>query len=118
MRKRVANIVRRGRNKAEHSAGPRDAVIPLVEELTPWLDPWDVARRLAHLSHLLFLDSADTHPSLGRYSFVTADPFVWLCVRRGRMAEDESIDRHVDPFGILSERLKQWQIETVPGLPP
>ncbi|MHB1571686.1 MAG: hypothetical protein ACYC0H_21120, partial [Solirubrobacteraceae bacterium] len=58
---------------------------PLVEELTPWLDPWDVCRRLASLPHLLFLDSAADHPQLGRYSFVAADPFDWLCVRRGRV---------------------------------
>jgi para-aminobenzoate synthetase component I len=47
---------------------------PLVEELVPAPDPWDVARRLAHLPHLLFLDSADVHPELGRYSYITADP--------------------------------------------
>src|SRR5689334_5105646 len=35
-----------------------EPAVPLVEELTPAPDPWDVARRLAHLPHLLFLDSA------------------------------------------------------------
>jgi para-aminobenzoate synthetase component I len=49
-------------------------VVPLVEELIPAPEPWDVARRFAHLRHLLFLDSADPHPILGRYSYVTADP--------------------------------------------
>jgi para-aminobenzoate synthetase component 1 len=48
--------------------------LPLVEELVPAPDPWDVARRLAHLPHMLFLDSAEFHPTLGRYSYVTADP--------------------------------------------
>ena len=43
--------------------------LPLVEELVPAPDPWDVARRLAHLPHLLFLDSAEFHPELGRSSF-------------------------------------------------
>ena len=47
---------------------------PLVEELVPCPDPWDVARKLAHLPHLLFLDSADRHPARGRYSYVSADP--------------------------------------------
>lgn len=47
---------------------------PLVEELIPCPDPWDVARKLAHLPHLLFLDSADRHPQRGRYSYVMADP--------------------------------------------
>ena len=50
------------------------AFTPLVEELVPCPDPWDVARRLAHLPHLLFLDSAERHPDRGRYSYVAADP--------------------------------------------
>jgi para-aminobenzoate synthetase component 1 len=49
-------------------------VVPLVEELIPAPDPWDVARKLAHLPHLLFLDSAEAHRDRGRYSYVTADP--------------------------------------------
>jgi para-aminobenzoate synthetase component 1 len=47
---------------------------PLVVELVPAPDPWDVARRLAHLPHLLFLDSSEQHADRGRYSYVAADP--------------------------------------------
>src|SRR5438045_876991 len=54
---------------------------PLVEELSARLDPWEACRRLAGLRHLLFLDSAARHPTLGRYSFLTADPFHWLTAR-------------------------------------
>ena len=50
------------------------SLTPLFEELIPAPEPWDVARKLAHLPHLLFLDSADPHPDRGRYSYVTADP--------------------------------------------
>ncbi len=54
--------------------------LPLIEELTPPPDPWQTARRLADLPHLLFLDSADdaAGPAINRYSFVTADPVRWL----------------------------------------
>ncbi|HTU16450.1 MAG TPA: aminodeoxychorismate synthase component I [Gemmataceae bacterium] len=104
--------------KTVPSATPREVVTPHVEELTPWIDPWDVCRRLAHLSHLLFLDSADSHPSLGRYSFVTADPFSWLCVRRGRIVDVDEGHRYVDPFAVLGQGLQQWHSETVAGLPP
>src|SRR5947209_2962653 len=48
--------------------------LPLVEELRPAPDPWEAFRRLAGLQRVLFLDSALAHPSLGRYSFLTADP--------------------------------------------
>ena len=51
---------------------------PLVRELVPASDPWHVARRLAHLPRLLFLDSAEKHPTRGRYSYVAADPSEWV----------------------------------------
>jgi para-aminobenzoate synthetase component 1 len=50
------------------------AAVPIAEEMIPAPDPWDVARKLSHLPHLLFLDSADAHPERGRYTYVTADP--------------------------------------------
>lgn len=53
---------------------------PLVEELGPSVVPHEAFRRLAGLPHALFLDSALRHPDLGRYSFVTADPFDFMCV--------------------------------------
>jgi para-aminobenzoate synthetase component I len=47
---------------------------PLAVELIPAPDPWEVARRLAHLPHLLFLYSAERHEERGRYSYVCAEP--------------------------------------------
>ncbi|HKI34019.1 MAG TPA: aminodeoxychorismate synthase component I [Gemmataceae bacterium] len=87
---------------------PPEPAAPLVEELTPAPDPWDAARRFAHLPHLLFLDSAALDSPFGRYSFLTADPFDWLSSRGG----DDN------PFPRLAERLARWRTETIPGLPP
>ncbi len=87
---------------------PPEPATPLVEELAPAPDPWDAARRLAHLPHLLFLDSAARDSPFGRYSFVTADPFDWLSTR----GPDD------DPFPRLAERLARWRSETLAGLPP
>src|SRR5262245_5474160 len=56
---------------------PTPPQAPLAVELVPAPDPWTVARRLAHLPHLLFLDSAEKHPDRGRYSYVTANPDLW-----------------------------------------
>jgi para-aminobenzoate synthetase component 1 len=81
---------------------------PLVEELPPTLDPWDAAQRLAGCDHLLYFDSAASDPHLGRYSFITADPFERLSSRQSR----------IDPFAVLAQRLKQHRVDTVPGLPP
>lgn len=51
---------------------------PLIKELLPAPDPMDVFQRLSARSHCLFLDSALRHNELGRFSFVTADPFDFL----------------------------------------
>ncbi len=59
------------------------SLAPLVEPLPAALTPWDACRRLAHLPHVLFLDSASSLPHLGRWSFVSAAPFAWL-ESRGR----------------------------------
>jgi para-aminobenzoate synthetase component 1 len=87
---------------------PPEPVVPLVEELSPVPDPWDAARRLAALPHLLFLDSAATDSPFGRYSFVAADPFDWLSAR----GQDDN------PFPRLAERLARWRSDSIAGLPP
>ena len=51
--------------------------------MPPWLDPWEVCQRLAHRPYLLYFDSAAVDPTLGRYSFVAADPF--MLSRRERL---------------------------------
>jgi para-aminobenzoate synthetase component 1 len=99
-----------------------------IEELTPVPVPWDVCRRLAHLPGLLFLDSADRHVALGRYSFVTADPFGWVRARRGEVSgslhrTEPGAAKHVwrgraDPFGQLAALLATYRTSPVPGLPP
>jgi para-aminobenzoate synthetase component 1 len=87
------------------------SALPVVEELTPAPDPWAVARRLAALPHLLFLDSADRHVDRGRYSFVTADPVEWLV--------DSTRDpKFPDPFVQVTRRLAAFAVPTLPGMPP
>ena len=82
------------------------SVFPLAEELTPAPDSWAVARRLARLPHLLFLDSADRHPDRGRYSFVAADPVAWLT------------DSPAEPFAEMAGRLAAFPLSSRPDLPP
>jgi para-aminobenzoate synthetase component 1 len=86
-----------------------ELIRPLVEELTPASDPWQVCLQLSSLPHLLFLDSAGNHPDVGRYSFVTAQPFHWMTARRGTAT---------DPFAALASSLATYRAERIPGLPP
>jgi len=51
-------------------------VAPLVHELVPAPDPLATCARFQDLPFLALLDSASDHEHLGRYSFLTADPFM------------------------------------------
>jgi len=75
----------------------------VVEELIPAPEPMEVARRLAHLPHLLFLDSAQRHAERGRYSYVMADPADWR------------IDA---PLSEIERCIDNRTYESVEGLPP
>jgi para-aminobenzoate synthetase component 1 len=94
--------------------------LPQVHELSPAPDPEDAFESLAGLPHLLFLDSALPHSTLGRFSFLTGDPFEWIW-SRGRytyVSNEPAPPPEADPFTILAERLRRWRTEPVIGLPP
>ena len=94
----------------------RQAAAPIVEEVTD-LEPWEVCLRLAALPHLLFLDSA-RQSALGRYSYVTADPFVWIWPPAGFINHVPVIMPPADPFDCLADALERYTAPTIPGLPP
>src|SRR5262245_7229631 len=92
----------------------------MVEELSPLPDAWEMCRRLASLSRLLFLDSAPGHPTLGRYSFLTGDPVEWIWSRGGGVyASGSAVPlASTDPFAVVAERLARFRVERRPDLPP
>ena len=83
---------------------------PLAVELVPAPGPWAVARKLAHLPHLLFLDSAEKHEDRGRYSYVAADPNVFGSEPAPFVGEELFVGERAD--------LNQFRLQSVPGLPP
>jgi para-aminobenzoate synthetase component 1 len=91
-----------------------------VEELVPAPKPEELLEQLTSLPHALFLDSALRHPTLGRYSFLTADPFEWLWSRRSRvsLSSEARVRGSADPFVVLAERLRRYRAERIRGLPP
>jgi para-aminobenzoate synthetase component 1 len=94
--------------------------LPLVEELRLAADAYEAFARLASLPHAIFFDSAMGHPSLGRYSFVMADPFDWLWSRGQRtwIASEKQPREQADPFAVLGEWLARYPMGPVAGLPP
>ena len=89
---------------------PTPPQAPLAVELVPAPDPWAVARRLAHLPHLLFLDSSEKHADRGRYSYVTANPDMW--------ATDVLYGISSMPFADASLMTNYIRLPTLEGLPP
>jgi len=83
---------------------------PLVVALPETLQPWDCFTRLAHLPYVLFLDSASQHPELGRYSYITADPFQ-VTVARGPLEVRAALAQ-------VKEQWLEWRRSADPKLPP
>jgi len=79
-----------------------------VEELSPAPGPEEAFLRLCGRPHCLFLDSALSHPVLGRYSFLAADPFDYF----------ELPAHATDGLGELARRLSAMRAPTIAGLPP
>ena len=70
-------------------------------------DPAWCCEQLAGLPYRLFLDSASTTTRLGRYSFLTADPFD-VIERKGSSSALDDVRARLAPF----------QAEPIAGLPP
>ncbi|HYV35425.1 MAG TPA: aminodeoxychorismate synthase component I [Gemmataceae bacterium] len=79
--------------------------MPVVEELPSTFDPWQAFRSIASLPHAVFLDSAMSHPHLGRYSYLTADPFEWMTARRGSMVLQSGGVLANDPLAWLRRQM-------------
>ena len=90
------------------AASAEPAEFPLVEELTSVPDIEEALRRLSRQPHCLLLDSARRDPLLGRYSFLTADPFSYLSLRA---------DGH-DSLAILEKQLEPFAAKSRADLPP
>jgi para-aminobenzoate synthetase component 1 len=83
---------------------------PLVEELSPAPEIMVALRALADQPGVLLLESARPDERLGRYSFLTADPFDWI--------EIADVEFGVDPFAALRSRMSRFATDSLPDLPP
>lgn len=87
-----------------------------VRELQ-WIEPITAMLGLAHRANLTFLDSAARHELLGRYSYLTCDPFCTYTVLQGQ-ARCNGEAREGDPWRVLGALLAKYPQEHCPDLPP
>jgi para-aminobenzoate synthetase component I len=80
----------------------------VIVELHPAPDPSDAFRRLCHLPHCIFFDSALADPHVGRYSFIAADPFELI-----NAAPDD-----VSAWTRIQQSLDRFSAPALPDLPP
>ncbi len=86
------------------------ASLPLVQPLDPLPDVAETLSRFTDWPNVILFDSASRRPELGRYSFLTADPFAFE-----KLA---SVPFGSDPLARLSELSQRCAAESVPELPP
>ncbi len=83
---------------------------PLIEELSPVPDVLAAVRAVRQLPWTILLESALRREHVGRFSFLTADPFRRVVVPQVTYGND--------PWTALVAELEQFATEPVPGLPP
>ena len=75
-RMKATPMIRRSHQLESESPPPSTDDWPgTIVELDAALDPVEAFQRLCHLPHCIFFDSAQRGGSVGRYSFIAADPF-------------------------------------------
>lgn len=85
------------------------------------ISPVEAVPHLRHLPGLVLLDSSLPGGDVGRYSYVTADPFLTLRSRGRRVEITEAGSTGLldaDPWNVLSELLGRYAREAAPDLPP
>jgi para-aminobenzoate synthetase component 1 len=85
-----------------------EQTFPLIQELQPLPDSEEAFLHLAAYRHCIFFDSARRHATLGRYSFLAADPFDYL----------EFPADGTDAIGELARRLARFPAHRLLELPP
>ncbi|WP_350333731.1 aminodeoxychorismate synthase component I [Coralliovum pocilloporae] len=80
-------------------------------------DPEQLVEALMHLPYLVFLDSAMRHDTLGRYSFIAADPFGVFSVQDGTAFWDNAPLKG-SPANCLNACLERYRTDHDPDLPP
>jgi len=94
---------------------------PLVEEVTLPQEPSSLFPAFLDEPYPILLESSRLHPKLGRYSYITADPFLVIKSKGDKITLWEGgVERRWegDVFLALKRLLSNYAVAPVEGLPP
>ena len=92
------------------SESPGQALLPVVQDLSPVPAVTDALFAFANVPNVIVFHSALENGELGRYSFLTADPFEFVDLQRAMFG--------CDPFSRLRELSARFSAGSIGGLPP
>ncbi len=110
------------------SSAARGTVLPLAAELGPGLTPLAALEALRPLGYPVLLESCRVNERTGRYSFVTADPYLvfrsagdmveldWTAAPPGKYGKRAAMRRK--PLQKLRELMANYHTGRIEGLPP
>lgn len=90
---------------------------PLVEPFSLAAPPDALFARVAHLPQAIFLDSADAPSTLGRFSFIAADPFLRITAKHGKTRVNGKLQPG-NPFDVLQQFWQKFPMPSRADLPP
>ncbi len=107
----------------------RGTILPLFREIAkPGLTPLDALEAIGTVDHPVLLESARIHGKIGRYSFVTAEPYLLFrsqgdsielslpAAPKGKYGRRATVSRK--PLQKLRELMANYRTERIAGLPP
>ncbi len=110
------------------AAAGQGRIIPLAAELGSAVTPLGALEALRPLGHAVLLESVRRNERIGRYSFVTADPYLvfrsrgdrvdlhWTAAPSGKFGGRATLRRR--PLAKLRELTANYRTARVPRLPP
>ncbi len=107
----------------------KGTIVPLAAQIdSRSITPLAALERLRPLGHVVLLESCRLGTQTGRYSFVSADPYMvfrsrgetvdlhWLAAPEGKYGKRATVARK--PMAKLRELMENYRTGRLPGLPP
>ncbi|WP_342641581.1 aminodeoxychorismate synthase component I [Rhodoligotrophos ferricapiens] len=106
----------------ELSSAASPAAAPVVYSI-PFRDPLAAFQRVASEPLSILFDCPVVEAERGRYAYICASPFASVIAKDGRIelrraGEADEIIPHANPWDVLAQTVRRFQLAPISGLPP